>query len=84
MLVPRRETSMAARRQLPACLAQRRENGGWDPTDLWSVDVSIAEEMLTIVRLIRDLPSLSRCSRICGRGRGYMALMERKPGFDGI
>jgi hypothetical protein len=30
------------------------ENGGWDPTDLWSVDASIAEDMLTVVRLIRD------------------------------
>ena len=30
------------------------ENGGWDPTDLWSVDASIAEDMLIVVRLIRD------------------------------
>jgi len=30
------------------------ENGGWDPTDLWSVDSSIAEDMLTVLRLIRD------------------------------
>jgi hypothetical protein len=30
------------------------ENGGWDPTDLWSVDASIAEDMLTVVRFIRD------------------------------
>jgi ParB family chromosome partitioning protein len=30
------------------------ENGGWDPTDLWSVDASIAEDMLTVVQLIRD------------------------------
>ena len=30
------------------------ENGGWDPTDLWSVDASIAEDMLTVVQFIRD------------------------------
>jgi hypothetical protein len=30
------------------------ENGGWDPTDLWNVDVAIADDMLTVVRLIRD------------------------------
>jgi hypothetical protein len=30
------------------------ENGGCDPTDLWSVDASVAEDMLTVVRLIRD------------------------------
>jgi hypothetical protein len=30
------------------------ENGGWDPTDLWNVDASIAADMLTVVRLIRD------------------------------
>src|SRR5260370_20278444 len=29
------------------------ENGGWDPTDLWSVDAAIADDMLTVVRLIR-------------------------------
>jgi len=30
------------------------ENGGWDPTDLWNVDAAIADDMLTVVRLIRD------------------------------
>jgi hypothetical protein len=30
------------------------ENGGWDPTDLWNVDDAIAEDMLMVVRLIRD------------------------------
>jgi hypothetical protein len=30
------------------------ENGGWDPTDLWSVDDAIADDMLTVLRLVRD------------------------------
>jgi hypothetical protein len=30
------------------------ENGGWDPVDLWSVDDAIADDMLTVTRLIRD------------------------------
>lgn len=30
------------------------ENGGWDPVDLWNVDAAIADDMLTVVSLIRD------------------------------
>lgn len=30
------------------------ENGGWDPVDLWGVDDAIADDMVTVVRLIRD------------------------------
>jgi hypothetical protein len=30
------------------------ENGGWDPADLWAVDNAIADDMLTVVRLIRQ------------------------------
>jgi hypothetical protein len=30
------------------------ENGGWDPVDLWNVDAAIADDMLTVVRLIHD------------------------------
>lgn len=30
------------------------ENGGWDPTDLWNVDDEIADDMLTVTRLIRN------------------------------
>ena len=30
------------------------ENGGWDPVDLWSVDAEIADDMLTVVRIIRE------------------------------
>ena len=31
-----------------------QENGGWDPVDLWSVDASIADDMLNVLRLIRE------------------------------
>jgi hypothetical protein len=30
------------------------ENGGWDPIDLWNVDDSIADDILTVLRLIRE------------------------------
>jgi hypothetical protein len=30
------------------------ENGGWDPVDTWNVDAAIADDMLTVVRLIRE------------------------------
>src|SRR5271155_1772591 len=30
------------------------ENGGWDPVDVWNVDADIAEDILTVTRLIRD------------------------------
>src|SRR5213083_156854 len=30
------------------------ENGGWDPVDLWSVDTAIADDMLLVLRLIRQ------------------------------
>ena len=30
------------------------ENGGWDPVDLWNVDAGIADDMLKIIRLIRE------------------------------
>jgi len=29
------------------------ENGGWDPTDLWNVDATIADDILTALRLLR-------------------------------
>jgi len=28
------------------------ENGGWDPTDLWNVDATIADDILTALRLL--------------------------------
>jgi hypothetical protein len=30
-----------------------KENGGWDPTDLWNVDATIADDILTALRLLR-------------------------------
>jgi hypothetical protein len=30
------------------------ENGGWDPVDLWNVDAAIADDIQTVVRLIRE------------------------------
>ena len=30
------------------------ENGGWDPTELWCVDATIAEDMLAVLRLALD------------------------------
>ena len=29
-------------------------NGGWNPADLWSVDESIADDLLTVLRLVRE------------------------------
>ncbi len=31
-------------------------NGGWDPADLWNLDHEIADDIVTVVRLIRELP----------------------------
>jgi hypothetical protein len=30
------------------------ENGGWDPVDLWNVDDAIADDMLAVLRLVRE------------------------------
>ncbi len=30
------------------------ENGGWDPVDLWTVDESIADDILTVIQWIRE------------------------------
>ena len=30
------------------------ENRGWDPTDLWNVDAVIADDMLTVLHLVRE------------------------------
>ena len=30
-----------------------QENGGWDPTDLWNVDVAIADDILIALHLLR-------------------------------
>ena len=53
--VARRDTGQS-RRVADFLLAWHNagENGGWDPTDLWNVDAAIADDMLAVVRLIRD------------------------------
>jgi hypothetical protein len=30
-----------------------QENGGWDPVDLSSVDAPIADDIITVIRLVR-------------------------------
>ena len=30
------------------------ENGGWDPVDLWNLDAGIADDMLKVMRLVRE------------------------------
>lgn len=32
------------------------ENGGWDPADFWAVDSAIADDMLTVLKLMRRSP----------------------------
>jgi hypothetical protein len=59
------------------------ENGGWDPTDLWNVDAAIADDMLTVVRLLRDSHRYPDGLGVWGRDPGRVALMERGPGFHG-
>ena len=51
-----RQDSGQARRVANLLLAWHNadENGGWDPVDLWNVDAAIADDMLTVIRLIRD------------------------------
>jgi len=29
------------------------DNGGWDPSDLWSVDPALADDMLRVLKLVR-------------------------------
>jgi hypothetical protein len=53
--VARQDTGQA-RRVASFLLAwhNAEENGGWDPVDLWNVDAVIADDILTVVRLIRE------------------------------
>jgi ParB family transcriptional regulator, chromosome partitioning protein len=53
--VARRDTGQA-RRVADFLLAwhNAEENGGWNPVDLWNVDAAIADDMLAVVRLIRE------------------------------
>ena len=51
--IARRDTGQA-RRVANFLLAwhNAEENGGWAPVDLWNVDAAIADDMLTVLRLI--------------------------------
>jgi hypothetical protein len=53
--IARRDTGQA-RRVADFLLAWHNadENGGWDPVDMWSLDTVIADDILTVVRLIRE------------------------------
>jgi hypothetical protein len=53
--IARKDTGQA-RRVASFLLAwhNAEEDGGWDPTDLCNVDAPIADDMMTVVRLIRD------------------------------
>jgi hypothetical protein len=53
--VAKRDTGQA-RRVADFLLAwhNAEENGGWDPVDLWNVDDAIAEDMLTVMRLVKE------------------------------
>jgi hypothetical protein len=35
-------------------LAWHNAADGWDPTDLWNVDDAIADDMLTVLGLVRE------------------------------
>lgn len=72
--VARRDTGQS-RRVANFLLAwhNAEENGGWDPIDLWNVDAPIADDMLLVLRLIRD------CSRYpddIGFGKEIQAVWE--------
>jgi hypothetical protein len=53
--IARRDTGQS-RRVADFLLAwhNAEENGGWDPTDLWNVDPGIAEDIIRVLRLVRD------------------------------
>jgi hypothetical protein len=65
------------------------ENGGWDPVDLWNVDAAIADDMLTVTRLIRESHRYPRCFGVqrrdcgpsggCGEGENSRAGTDRAP-----
>jgi hypothetical protein len=52
------------------------ENGGWDTTDLRSVDAAIAEDMLTALRLLRYGEPIPWRSRFSKRKRHSMGTLE--------
>lgn len=46
------------------------ENGGWDPVDLWSLDLTIAEDVLAVLRVIQN-------ARAYPNELGFKAEIER-------
>jgi ParB family transcriptional regulator, chromosome partitioning protein len=54
------------------------ENGGWDPADFWSLDAEIADDIVTVIGIIRrssgkypnDLGFEREISRVWKRWRG--------------
>ena len=54
--IARTTNSGQARRVADFLLAwyNAEENGAWNPTDLWNVDAAIANDMLTVLQLIRQ------------------------------
>ena len=87
--IARRDTGQS-RRVADFLLAwhNAEENGGWDPTDLWNVDTAIADDMLTVVQLIREsnrypaISVLKRKFRPCGKpwrngGKGLVGMSTR-------
>ena len=51
-----RQDTGQARRVADFLLAwhNAEENGGWNPVDLWSVDAAIADDMLSVLSLVRE------------------------------
>ena len=51
-----RQDTGQARRVADFLLAwhNAEENGGWNPVDLWSIDAAIADDMLSVLSLVRE------------------------------
>ena len=63
------------------------ENGGWDPADLWNVDAAIADDILTVLRLVREShrypDALGFSDEIAAVWRAWRGGGER-PGSEGL
>lgn len=62
-LLPRPPPPLLCLRAKGGSLAS--ENGGWDVTDLWNVDQSIADDMFTVLHLIRAEQPAHQQTRMC-------------------
>jgi len=51
--IAKRDTGQS-RRVANLLLAWHKDNGGWDPTELWGVDTAVAEDMLAVLKLAKD------------------------------